>query len=425
MNKRLIKKVMAVGVIGTLSVMAVGCTNGSSGGQNVGGQAPSGSTQTSTTPVNTDVSLTLWGAAEDQEMLQEMVEDFKAQNKDVNYTITLRVVGEDKAREEVVKDLDATADVFAIPHDQLGALVEAGMVYRNTKYAEEILTNVIDSAYIASSYNGSLYGYPSSAETYFLYYDTSIFTEEDVKSLDAMLGKDLPQGTAPLGIDIGNAYFSASFFLANDGQLFGEDGFDKDTVTFNDSKGLEVANYVTTLAAKGVIAIDDGAAASQFEAGKLGAQVTGPWKANEYKAVLGDRYGVSELPVANFPSGQKHLKSFAGFKIYCVKANTAYPLEAMELANFLTNEKNQIKRFQDRGFLPVNKVAAENDAVTQDETVAATLKQLNYSVAMPSIPQMSKFWEPTGAFMKDAFDGVIIEGQMQQKLDDLVKSITE
>lgn len=375
-------------------------------------------------PVNKDVALTLWGSADDQKMLGEMVEAFKQQNPDVNWNITLRVVGEDVAKDEVLKDLDAAADVFSIAHDQLGALVEAGTIYKNTKYAEAIKANDIPGAVTAASYGGEMYGYPSSAETYFLYYDKRVFNEEDVKSLDTMLAKDLADGVAPLGYDMGNAYFTGAFFLSNDCELFGPDGSDKATVTFNNAQGLEVANYLAGLKAKGVVAIDDGTAATQFQAGKLGAQVTGPWKAVAYQEALGENYGVAELPVVNFGSGDKHMKSFAGFKVLCVKSNTQYPLEAMALADFLTSQENQIKRFKDRSFLPVNTTAAQDPAITADATIAATVAQLQYGIAMPSIPQMGKFWDPTAAFTKDAFEGKIPVADLQGKLDSLVSDIT-
>lgn len=426
MKIKSLSAVLSMLLIGLMSMSMIGCGNNKKPAVSTSTPAatPVATPAESTAPVNKDVALTLWGAADDQTMLGEMVESFKAENPDVNWNITLRVVGEDVAKEEVLKDLDATADVFAIPHDQLGALVEADVVYKNTKYADEIKANAISGAITAAMYGGEMYGYPSSAETYFLYYDKRVFAEEDVKSLDTMLAKDLGAGIAPLGFDMGNAYFSGAFFLTNGCELFGPNGDNPDSVTFNNAQGLEVANYLSGLKAQGVIAIDDGTAATQFQAGKLGAQVTGAWKAEAYKEVLGDNYGVAELPTINFGSGDQHMKSFAGFKLYCVKANTAFPLEAMSLAAYLTNSDNQLKRFTDRNFLPVNTAVAENPTVTADITIAATVAQLPYAIAMPSIPQMGQFWTPTAAFTKDTFDGVIVAADLQAKLDNLVKDIT-
>ena len=78
---------------------------------------------------------------------------------------------------------------------------------------------------------------------------------------------------------MGNAYFSGAFFLTNDCQLFGPTGTDETVCTFNDAAGLEMSNFIAELKAKGTAALDDSAAGTQFEGGKLGAYVGGPWKA--------------------------------------------------------------------------------------------------------------------------------------------------
>ena len=60
-----------------------------------------------------DVTLKVWGAQEDQEMLTGMIEEFKAANPGTNWTIELGVVGEPDARTKYLEDPEAAADVFA------------------------------------------------------------------------------------------------------------------------------------------------------------------------------------------------------------------------------------------------------------------------------------------------------------------------
>lgn len=437
MKRKLFSKVMAMMMIGAIGASMSGCgktetTDAKSS------ESPAASTEASAdaseSPAaaetksefpNTEATLTVWGSQDDQQMLNEMVDAFKANYPEVNWNITVRVNGEDQAKTEVLKDTEAAADVFAIAHDQLGELVQSGAVYENTKYAEEIKGRTIEAAVNASIYDGAMYGYPSASETYFLFYDTSIFSEEQAKSLDAMLTADLADGVTPFAMDVANAYYSGPFFLSNGCELFGKDGSDAKTVTFNDANGLGVAKLLGSLKEQGVVAFDDTVAAAQFEAGTLGAYIAGPWKTETYKQVLGDNFGVAELPTLNFNGEEKHMASFSGFKIYCVKSNTKYPLEAMALANWLTNEENQLKRFNDRGAVPVATALAESEEVTSDPAVAALLAQLNYSYAMPAIPQMGKFWDATKAFVQETFDGTITEADYQSKLDTLVATITE
>lgn len=436
MKRKLFSKAMAMMMIGTIGASMAGCGSNTTPSNTEVSTTPSteASTAPSETPAaseatsefqNTEATLTVWGSQDDQQMLGEMVESFKAAYPEVAWNITVRVNGEDQAKTEVLKDTEAAADVFAVAHDQLGELVEAGAVYKNTKYADEIKARSVEASITAATSKGELYGYPSASETYFLFYDTSIFSEDQVKSLDAMLTADLAEGVTPFAIDIANAYYSGPFFLSNGCELFGADGSDAKTVTFNNAQGVDVAKLLGSLKAQGVVAFDDTVAATQFEANTLGAYVAGPWKTQTYKELLGENFGVAELPTLNFNGEEKHMASFAGFKIYCVKANTKYPLEAMALANWLTNEENQLKRFQDRGAIPVATALANSEEVTSDPAVKALLAQLNYSYAMPSIPQMGKFWDATKAFVQETFDGTITEADYQAKLDTLVATLTE
>lgn len=369
------------------------------------------------------IKLTVWGAAEDQDLLKEIIEDFKAENPKSTFEFTQKIVGEDKAQEEVKKDPTEAADVFAVAHDQVGKLVDDGLIYENTKYVDNIKAENTEGSVLACSYQGKMYGYPASQKTYFLYYDKRIFSADDVKSLDKMLSKNVSGGTIRLGMDMGDAYYTTSFFLTNGCELFGKDGMDPKRVTFNDPNGLEAAKYIQSLKAKGVHSVSLEESDSRFAEGKMGAYVTGDWKAVSFKEKLGDNYAVTKLPTINMGSGDKQMKSFAGYNIYCVSANTKEPLAAMMFANFLVNKKNQEKRFNVRKLLPVNKVLVSDVISKNDILVNAAMSQLDNSVVMPSIAQMNKFWAPTAAFCKDAFEGRIAEANLQKSLDNLVDDI--
>lgn len=371
-------------------------------------------------------ALTLWGAADDQTMLGEMIEDFKALNTDLKNEITTKVTGEDKAKDEALKDIDAAADVFAIGHDQLGALVDAGAVYEITgEYADTIRSSCDEASVKASTYNGKLYGFPSTAETYFLYYDKSKLSDEDVQSLNTILSKDLGSGVYKFGMNFKEGYYGTSLFFTAGCTLFGENGDDPTKCDFNNNNGLAAANFIAGLSDLGAVNCDDNEAVSQMKAGKLASFVTGPWKADAFKELLGDNYGVAKLPTVALSddAAQTQMKSFAGYKIYVVNAKTKDPAAAMKLAAHLTSEQNQLKRFRDRSLLPVNKNAASNSDVTADKTVKATLDQLQYAVPMPAVTQISKYWTAFKAFTDDCFNGNIPATEMQAKLDNMVTQI--
>ena len=86
-------------------------------------QAPAAGNTAPAAPAET-ISLTLWGAEEDQALLADLVEKFKAQYSDQTFDIKIGV--ESTAKDTVLTDVEAAADVFAFANDQLNDLVAAG-----------------------------------------------------------------------------------------------------------------------------------------------------------------------------------------------------------------------------------------------------------------------------------------------------------
>lgn len=368
--------------------------------------------------------LTLWGSSDDQNMLGEMIEGFKTAYSDVTNEIEKKVTGEDKAAEEALKDIDAAADVFAVSHDQIGSLVSAGAIYEiSGEYKEKIKNECSEGSVKAATYDSKLYGFPSSAETYLLYYDKSKLSDSDVKNLSTILSKSAADGVYKFGMNFKEGYYGSSVFFTAGCTLFGENGDDANSCDFDSDKGVNAAKFIKSLKKQGVLNCDENEALTQIKSGKLMSYVTGPWKADAMKEALGDNYGVAKLPDVTIADTTAPLKSFAGYKIYVVNAKTKDPAAAMKLAQHLTSEASQLKRFKDRALLPVNKTVAQNSDVLADKTVAATLSQLEHSVPMPSIPQISKYWTAFKSFTDDCFNGNIADDQIKTKLTAMVKQI--
>ena len=77
--------------------------------------------------------------------------------------------------------------MFAFADDQVAALAAAGAL-DPIENAEEIRAANLSASVEAASVGDTLYAYPLTADNgYFLYYDKSCFSEEDVQSLDRML----------------------------------------------------------------------------------------------------------------------------------------------------------------------------------------------------------------------------------------------
>ena len=216
-----------------------------------------------------NVTLTVWGSQEDQALLKRMCEEFAAQSTDKKYSFVYGVVSEADAKKEVLKDISAAADVFGFASDQTAELVSAGALYRITKDRDKISADNTVASVNAATVNDELYGYPYVSDTYFMYYDSSKFTEDEVKELEKMLAKDIEGVKTNFAFDTDNGWYQAAFFFGAGCKLFGEDGTDPTKCDFNSDRGILAGEYLIDLVknSKYGVNFDDGMVKAGFADG--------------------------------------------------------------------------------------------------------------------------------------------------------------
>ena len=340
------------------------------------------------------VKLKLWGSQDDQAMLSEMVEGFKAANPDKSYEIELGVVGEPDARARYLEDPTAAADVFAFANDQILDLVNAGALYEVTINKDAIVAANVAGSIEAATVNGELYAYPMTADNgYFLYYDKSVIDEEAVKSLDGILAAAQAAGKR-MFMDVSNGWYIASFFLGAGGTLTVVDGVQ--VSDFNNEKGLAAGEAIKAFTAHEAFMTGDDAILTGGMGDTIAAGVSGTWNADAIKEKLGDNYAAAKLPTFTAAGEQVQMSSFAGFKLVGVNSMTEYPEDAMALAEWLTNEENQLKRFEQRAMGPSNINVAQSEAVQANIALAALAAQANYAYSQKEV--LGSYWTPAEAF---------------------------
>ena len=369
------------------------------------------------------VSLRLWGAQDDKDMLTKLVSDFKEAHPEKEWKITVSFVGEDDAATEILKDVSAAADVFSFASDQIATLKKAGALYRVTK--SDVKTRNTDASVQAATVDGDMYAYPASSDTFFLYYDKAVFSDEEVKSLEKILAKDTGDTVTNFAMKIDDGWYSSSFFFTAGCTLFGEDGKDKTQCDFNSEKGVLAANYMIDLANnKKFASLDDAKIKAGFKARTLGSAVSGTWNADDIKKSLGEDFGVTKLPTIRLEGEDKNMVSMANFKLYGVNAQTEHPEEAHMLADFLTDKEAQETRFKVRSYAPTHSDLAEDDkALASNDVVAALTAQSRHSILQTSIDQVSNFWTPAEAFGTGLIDGTVTKENVRSKLDAFVDAI--
>lgn len=141
------------------------------------------------------VRLMVWSPSEDQskesgEWLQNTCEDFAALHPEWDITFVYGIADEATAANQVAQDPEASADVFMYANDTLTIMTDANALAKfGGKYREEIEKTNSPEVLNSLVKDGDLYGVPFTTNTWFMYYDKSVFSEEDIKNLDTMLEK--------------------------------------------------------------------------------------------------------------------------------------------------------------------------------------------------------------------------------------------
>lgn len=386
-----------------------------------------------------DVTLRMWGAEEDQAMLQGMIDSFVANYADAaNITVELGVESESTAKDVVLTDIEAAADVYAFASDQLPDLVKAGALqnieemdgalqaYAGKSVADVKSANAPGSVDAATS-NGSLYAFPMSADNgYFLYYDSSIVSAEDAQSWDTLLAAADAAGKK-VGMTFASGWYNASFFYgAGFTTGLNEDG--TTALDFNgsaDYTGVEVVQGMLNIAAHpAFMAIADGDISNQIAGGSLAAVVSGTWDATAAQTAFGDGYAATKLPTYTVAGNQVQQGSVAGFKLVGVNAYSENAGWAALLAEWITNEENQVIRFATREIGPSNINAAASDEVAANIAISALAEQSAYGVVQTV---GGNYWDPTATFGEMIAKGELTaddEAGIQTALDNLVAGVT-
>ena len=389
---------------------------------------------------NETVALTLWGAEEDQALLAQLVEEFKAAYPDQTFDIQIGIESESTAKDTVLTDIEAAADVFAFANDQLNDLVSAGALLNLSgdvsavlpaytgKTLDDVLAANVEGSVSAATKDGNVYAFPmGGGNNYFLYYDSTKITADQAKSWDELLSAAEAAG-GKVGMTFASGWYNASFFLGagfiSDMNPDGTTVIDWNGTSSDGYTGVDVVKAMAAIAAHpGFLAIADGDISNQIASGAVCAVVSGTWDAGAAETAFGEGYAATKLPTFTCAGDQVQMSCYSGFKLMGVNAYSKNSGWAVLLAEFLTNEASQTARFEARQLAPTNLNAAANDAVTSNVAIAASAAQDVYG----SVQNVGgKFWDPTATFGQMIANGELgsDDAAIQTALDTLVEGVT-
>ena len=414
---------MAVTSLAGCSNSNNGPTGSSENGGNTSSQANSGEA--------TEVDLKVW-TAENQVTdgtMDSMMKSFQEKHPEWKINFSVEVVGEDVAKDEILKDVEMAGDVFFFASDQLPDLVSAGAISKLGGSAEELVTSTMSEQVVnTAKYEDSIYAIPFRHNTYFMYYDKSILTEDDITSVEKMLGVQTADDVYNFCLDSAGGWKLGAWYYGAGLSVYGEDGTDFSAgCDWNNATGIAVTNYLIDLMNNPKVAYADDVSISELAAEhRIGAWFDGSWNYNVYEEALGEDLGVAILPTFSPDGNEYQLKSFYSSKMIGVNSKTKNPQVAVEFAKYLGGEEMQIQRFKETAQVPTNLKASEIEEVKNDEVANILVKQSNTaSVVQPTSVEFSKrYWTNAGAIATEIRGGALTKDNVQEKMDTFVKAMT-
>lgn len=342
------------------------------------------------------VRLMVWSPSEDQskdsgEWLQNTCEDFAKLHPEWDITFVYGVADEATAATQVAQDPEASADVFMYANDTLMVMTDASALAKfGGKYRDEIEATNSDEVLSSLIKEDNLYGVPFTTNTWFMYYDKSVFSEEDIKNLDTMMEK----GT--VAFPFTNSWYLPAFYIGNGCTLFGDGTQEDKGVDFGGENAVEVTEYLVDLAANPNFKIDaDGSGLAGLRDGSISAIFSGSWDANAVRETLGENMGVAVLPMYTLNGEEKQMMSYAGSKAIGVNPYSKNMVPAVELAVYLRSAEAQLSHYKLRNVIPCNTELLEDAEISEDPLVMAQNDTFNYtSILQPFVAKMNNCWVP-------------------------------
>ena len=353
------------------------------------------------------VRLMVWSgqkdqAAESDYWLQSTCEDFAALHPEWDITFVYGVV--DNAADSVSLDPDTSADVFFYANDNITKMTESASIARfGGKYLEEIESFTTEALRQSLTVDGSLYGIPHSINTWFMFYDKSVFSEEDILNLDQMLTK------GAVAFPFTNSWYLPSFYFGNGCTMFG-DGTDEEAgVDFGGENAVEVTDYLIDLVQNPNFKIDsDGSGIAWLRDGTVSAIFSGTWDAPAVREILGENTGMAALPCYTLNGEEKQMKAYAGSGAIGVNAYSQYMVPAVELAVYLASKDAQMTHYELGSTVPCNLDVLADPRIKEDQMVIAQNDTFNRTaVLQPFVSGMTNCWSPVENMGKGILNGSV------------------
>ena len=341
--------------------------------------------------------IKLWVSTTDgvKELFEKQIEAFKALHPEYKFNVTVEKCSEGDAGNLVLADVATAPDMYCFAQDQISRLVQGGALAPLGVQAAKTVSDENDAGSVnAATVGGSIYAYPFTSDNgYYLYYDSSVVSDEQAQTLEGILAACEAAGKK-FGYDAANGWYTAGFFfsqpvgggapLCTSTWTYSEDG--KNPIAVNDTWNSD--NGLIAMKALRKLTTSTAWVGTADTFTNTGAIVTGIWNANNAEAEYGDNMKATKLPTFTVDGQTYQMGSFSGFKLMGCKPQTDAEKGKIcaDLALYLTSEEAQLERYYEFQWGPSNLNAQNNSDVQENALLAALLAQNVYSQPQGVIP---------------------------------------
>lgn len=335
------------------------------------------------------------------------------------------------------------ADVFQFPHDHLAQAILEDLVLPLPNSTRDVLegrAHELGMSIATVSYDEGaqsfdpespnaverLYAVPMSVESIGLFYNTDLVAEpaETYEELlaeadvwNAALAADesgqtnAQKGWYYLGTSShwADSYFMQPIYSAFDFYPFGPELNDPTAVGFEDAvPALEWMENELKPRTTGAGSHNSIGGGTLFEEGKIPYVIGGPWNHEAYKNA-GLNYSVAPMPSINVDGVDTPTRTFAGAMMAAVYKYSDNTEDAIKFVEFLNSDIAMELQYEMKGKFPalVSELASAIPGVADDELLLAMSDQLETSVPMPTIPQVTYYWGPGETMIIDVWNNDI------------------
>ena len=372
-------------------------------------------------------TINLWHSyrAQEKKAIEEVVEKFNAQGKEVQ--IKLLYVPYDAFPDKITAAVPRGKgpDLFIFAQDRVGdwavsEFIEPLDFWLTDELRDSFLSPTLD----ALTYDDSVYGLPMTFKMVALFYNKKLIktppktTDELVKAAQGIT--DSSKKRYGLVYENANFYYQGTWF-----QGFGAKVFDKKGRPLLATKeSIDSMSFAQDLARKhGIMPeeISSVLVSTLFNKGQAGMVIDGPWFIGSIDK--GVDFGVAVLPTISATG--KPATPFLTSEGIIMSARSEHKKEAFEVMQYMTSvEVGKVMAKKGRQTV-ARKEVHDDPEIGNDAVLKVFRAQLKNSKPMPNMPAMRMVWSPATTAMNKVINGGVAPdaamGVAQSEVVKLVK----